>query len=400
MNPLRTACTVLAIAVAVPTHVARTPATPSAVLVATARGQRTVMVSAERGHPVIPTGPLAQVLPLSVEMAEGWATVRFAGQPFLFLLDAAVMIDDGSVIPLTGGAYAARDTLFLPLQWLTDYVPKRFREGYRYDPLAARFEEAGLTPVVRVPPATNPPNAFGLRRQHTVVIDAGHGGNDIGNVGLFLPRGVHEKHITLAIATAVKRELERRGVTVAMTRSGDNAVGLYDRGPMCAEACDLFVSIHVDALGRAPGYQQANGIHTYFLGEGLTAEARRVANMENDAIRYETGSRLAQGDPRLFILKDLQTNEFLRESAMLADLVQSTAAAVHPGRNRGVAQNRFVVLATATRPAILVETGYATNRGDGRFLSSRDGQQRLALAIAGGIVEYLKRYEQKTEVAR
>ena len=165
---------------------------------------------------------------------------------------------------------------------------------------------------------------------------------------------------------------------------------------MCGEGCDLFVSIHVDALNRAPNYQRANGVHTYFLGEALTSDARRVAAVENDALRYETGGALADNDPRLFILADLQSNEFLRESALLADIVQSEAAAVHPGRDRGVQQNRFIVLATATRPAILIETGYATNRSDAQFLASERGQRRLAVAIADGIVEYLRRHEAKT----
>jgi N-acetylmuramoyl-L-alanine amidase len=60
-----------------------------------------------------------------------------------------------------------------------------------------------------------------------------------------------------------------------------------------------------------------------------------------------------------------------------------------------VAQARFTVLATATRPAVLVETGFATNREDGRFLASADGQRKVAAAIAEGVVEYLRRYEKK-----
>jgi N-acetylmuramoyl-L-alanine amidase len=60
-----------------------------------------------------------------------------------------------------------------------------------------------------------------------------------------------------------------------------------------------------------------------------------------------------------------------------------------------VAQGRWVVLMTATRPAILVETGFATNRRDGEFLASSQGQRQLARAMANGIVEYLKRYENK-----
>ena len=96
-----------------------------------------------------------------------------------------------------------------------------------------------------------------------------------------------------------------------------------------------------------------------------------------------------------FIFKDLHTNEYLRESALLADAVQSHAARVHPGRNRGVSQARFAVLGAARRPAVLVETGFATNREDAAFLSSATGQQRLAAAIADGVAVYLRQYEDK-----
>ena len=123
------------------------------------------------------------------------------------------------------------------------------------------------------------------------------------------------------------------------------------------------------------------------------AEAKRVADMEDDALRYETGPD--PGGELGFIFRDLQTNEFLRESALLADIVQTDAAKVHPGRDRGVAQARFAVLRTATRPAVLVETGFATNRQDGQFLASERGQRALARAIADGVVEYLRRYEKK-----
>jgi len=95
------------------------------------------------------------------------------------------------------------------------------------------------------------------------------------------------------------------------------------------------------------------------------------------------------------ILKDLQYNEYLRESAVLADLIQRSAAAVQPGGDHGISQAPFMVLKTAVRPAVLIETGYATNRADGGFLASTVGQRRLAGAIADGVVSYLRQYEEK-----
>jgi N-acetylmuramoyl-L-alanine amidase len=143
----------------------------------------------------------------------------------------------------------------------------------------------------------------------------------------------------------------------------------------------------------------AGGVETYFLSDAKTEDQKRVAKMENDAIRFETGGQaVATGDVG-FILRDLQQNEYLRESALLAALVQGQATAVHPGGDHGVQQAGFTVLATARRPAILVETGFATNRTDAAFLASALGQHKIASAIADGIVAYLREFERRLAVA-
>ena len=97
-----------------------------------------------------------------------------------------------------------------------------------------------------------------------------------------------------------------------------------------------------------------------------------------------------------FILKDLQLNEHLRESARAAELVQRTLKTVHTGESRGVKQAGFMVLTTARRPAILVELGYSTNPQDGQFLTTRSSQKAMAAALADAIVAYLLEYERKT----
>jgi N-acetylmuramoyl-L-alanine amidase len=381
------------------------PAVPATVVVATSRGEISVPVRLDMGHASLSTNALGRMLPVTSRIIEGWALVAFAGEPFRFLLGAPVMVHQDRVYPLAGGAYALGDTLFVPLQWLAEHVPRVFSEGYRYDATRGRFEElrvavaATAAPIPATPgrPASEAARANGLRLAHKVVIDPGHGGTDPGNPGRYLPRGVKEKDVTLALGRNVRDALRRRGVEVVMTRTTDTLIALRERAPMCRADCDLFVSIHVNSLPRRSGYDRVNGIETYFLGDALTEEARRVAAMEDEALRYETGGP-REGDIG-FIFRDLQTNEFLRESALLADLVQDSGARVHPGRDRGVAQARFTVLATATRPAVLVETGFATNREDGRYLASSEGQRQLARAIADGVVEYLRRYEKKVLVS-
>jgi N-acetylmuramoyl-L-alanine amidase len=120
--------------------------------------------------------------------------------------------------------------------------------------------------------------------------------------------------------------------------------------------------------------------------------------MENEAVRFETNAPSGEGAMGLdFILKDLQLNEHLRESARAAELVQRQLKGVHTGESRGVKQAGFMVLTTARRPAILVELGYSTNPEDGRLLTSYASQKALAAALADAIVEYLLEYQRKTE---
>jgi N-acetylmuramoyl-L-alanine amidase len=73
---------------------------------------------------------------------------------------------------------------------------------------------------------------------------------DPGNPGVFFPRGTHEKDVTLQIGLLLRDELERRGIAVRMTRTTDTLIALGDRGGYCTEACDLFVSQHVNSLAR------------------------------------------------------------------------------------------------------------------------------------------------------
>jgi N-acetylmuramoyl-L-alanine amidase len=249
-----------------------------------------------------------------------------------------------------------------------------------------------------VPPIAAPNALTGLRLTHTVVVDPGHGGIDPGNPGLHFPRGLTEKDITLGIGRLLRAELQRRGLSVVLTRSTDTLIDLANRPTFCRADCDLFVSIHINSMPPGRRQTQVNGVETYFVSDAKTEDQKRVAEMENDALRFETASAGGQSGPLGFILNDLQLNEYLRESARLAELVQGRVAAIHPGEDRGVQQGPFLVLAAARRPAILVEAGFATNRKDGAFLASADGQQRIAVAVADGIVSYLLEFERKLAI--
>jgi len=399
---------------------------PGTVRIATPRGEASVPVRFEQGAAV--AAPLlAGPLGLVVVIEGARATVVLEGVGFVFAIGSPYARVGSRFCQLVGESYVVRDTLFLPLVWLTDCVPRVFGSRFHWDPVAGLLTEIGdPTAVVRdtprvvgvsattalvpaLPPVrpapvvpavvrAAPDPLTGLRQRHVVVIDPGHGGRDPGNPGRFFPKGTAEKHVNLLIARLLRAELARRGIGASLTRTGDTLIDLQDRAGYCRRDCDLFVSIHVNAMPAGRRAPNATGVETYFLSDAKTEDQRRVMQMENEAIRFETQDAAGVQGDLATILKDLQQNEYLRESARLAQLVQQRVAGVHPGEDRGVQQAGFYVLNSARRPAILVETGFSTNKRDGAFLTSALGQRKIANAIADGIVSYLLGLERKLAV--
>jgi len=390
---------------------------PQVVLIATPRGETSVPVTTDRGTAAVAAPRLGPPLGLTLVLDGSRVTVGLSGVVFVFQLGAPFVRAGGVVYGLVGEPYVARDTVFLPLHWLADCVPRALGGRYRWEPASGgdggRLVELPVASTVAAaaPPAATPtpgsprspaaaPNPItGLRSRHGIVIDPGHGGVDPGNPGRYFPSHLVEKDITLAIARLLRAELSRRAIAATLTRSTDTLIDLTDRGALCKAACDLFVSIHVNAMPDGGRVDRVSGVETYFLSDAKTEDQQRVAQMENEAISFETGTSSAATGPLGFILRDLQVNEYLRESAQLAQLVQDSVARIHPGGDRGVQQAGFTVLTTARRPAILVETGFATNRTDGAFLASSLGQHKIASAIADGIVAYLVELERKRAIA-
>ena len=379
---------------------------PGVVTITGVNGESRVPVRTDAsGAPVFAAPTLMQALDGSARVADGWAEVSVAREAFRFLVGAPLYVFDNRLQPLAAPAYISRDTLFLPFQFVAEILPTYFSERYRYDGRRARLIDSGgnRAPVARAAAAEKEPARLpnGLRPGHIVTIDPGHGGVDPGNPGVFFPRGTREKDVTLEVGLLLRDELKRRGVGVQMTRTSDTLIALGDRGGYCTEACDLFVSLHVNALARRRGYTDIRGFETYFLAEAKTEDAARVAQMENEAVRFEGGASAEKQAVGLdFILKDLQLNEHLRESARAAELVQRHLRSAHTGESRGVKQAGFMVLTTARRPAILVELGYSTNPQDGQLLTTRSTQKGMAAALADAIVDYLRDYERKTGSAR
>lgn len=389
----------------------------------------------ERARPVTTTAHPAGGVALRADLlAEGLGgqLVRDAARPGRYRLEIgaigidleqgvalAIVADD--TLPLVAEVFRKGGNVYVPIALAADLLP-RLKTGVLFD--AEKREIRRFAPVVasrRTPTSRGtsgnaPPAARAdtervtdrseVRvgetrtgtRQRIVVVDAGHGGPDNGMSG---PIGggpkVFEKNITLAVSKQLRRALESRGVKVIMTRTTDTLIALSDRGKIANEAKgDLFVSVHVNAAN--PRWQNpggARGYETYFLAEAKTEDERRVAAMENEAVRFETSVDVNRDDPLGFIMRDMAQNEHLRESARLAQLVQSGMRAVHPGPSRGVKQAGFRVLVTAFMPAVLVEIGFGTNASEAAYMTSPEKQEELAARLADAIVRYLAEYERK-----
>ena len=365
---------------------------------------------------------LSRVMPIRVTRdSASWYTVEVWGGRLQLEAGSAMARVDGAVRPLAAAPTVKGGALLVPIQLVSEVFPAALPNN-RWDadssrlilftasaPPAGSVQQAGSRRIADAPDAAPrfiPPKGGALPAvqtkgtRHLVIVDAGHGGVDNGMSG---PIGggpkIYEKNITLAVSKKLGKQLEARGVDVVYTRTTDTLIALDDRGRIANKAQgDLFISIHVNAANpnwKDPG--GSRGFETYFLSEARTEDARRVEQMENDAVRFETDQDPVGTVGGLdFILKDLQLNEHLRESARLAELVQRDLADVHTGESRGVKQAGFMVLTTARRPAILVELGYSTNPQDGRLLTNRTSQKAMAASIAGAVVEYLLEYERKT----
>ncbi len=377
-------------------------APPRAVTVSTARGEQRIAVRTDiSGAPVLAAAQLVHALGGTIRVTWEWAEVTIAQQGFRFLLGAPMYLFNDKLQAFAAPVTVARDTLFLPFQFVAEVLPTFLPERYRYDRRNARLVEDRSRLLADESAGGGRGRTAGrLKPGHVVAVDAGHGGVDPGNPGLYFPPGVREKDITLKVALLLRDELKRRGVTVRMTRTTDTLIALGDRGGYCTANCDLFVSLHVNSLARRQGFTERRGFETFFLAEAKTEDAERVERMENEAVRFEAGYDQAQTLTGIdFIVKDLQLNEHLRESARLAELVQGGLGRVHTGPDLGVKQAGFMVLTSARRPAVLVEMGYSTNPADARYLASAAGQRQIAASIADAVVDYLQEYERRTDAA-
>lgn len=224
-------------------------------------------------------------------------------------------------------------------------------------------------------------------RDLIVVIDPGHGGKDPGAIG---SRGTREKHVVLSIGTYLQQALNRYpGVKVYMTRSGDHYIPLRQRLAIARKyKADVFVSVHADSFKNS----KARGASVYALSQrGATSEsARWLAQKENES-EMLGGAELSNKSYLLrSVLIDMSQTATINNGLLMGSKVLANLKAMTRLHSNKVEQAAFVVLKSPDIPSILVENGFISNPYEERSLRTSSYRQRLADAIARGIVSYFK----------
>jgi N-acetylmuramoyl-L-alanine amidase len=217
-------------------------------------------------------------------------------------------------------------------------VERKAGQIYISSSLISRIRSAMRAYAPLPTPKTSPKSSRG-RLSGTVVIDPGHGGKDPGATSVL---GFYEKGINLSVALDVARLLEQRGLRVKMTRTDDYYPELEERAAIANRLnADLFVSIHADSFPKSSrrGY-------TVYIAKAASSSSRKAARA---IARSMSGTGL---------------NSF------------------------GVQTANYHVLTDTRGPAVLVEMGYLSNRREAALLRSSSFQDRLAQAIANGIIDY------------
>jgi N-acetylmuramoyl-L-alanine amidase len=234
-------------------------------------------------------------------------------------------------------------------------------------------------------------------KPRVVVIDAGHGGQDSGAVGLISK----EKNIVLSISLKVGTYIEQNlpNVKVIYTRKTDVFIPLIERAEIANKnSADLFVSIHANSNTNTKAF----GTDTYVMGLHKTQSNLEVAQKENSVIVLEDNYKSSyQGfDPNSaesYIIFSLMQNTYLDQSLKLASNIQDQFREQAQRKDRGVKQAGFLVLWTTTMPSVLIETGFISNPDEEKFLNSEQGQEYIAASIYRAIKNYFADLDEKEQ---
>lgn len=305
--------------------------------------------------------------------------LKTAVNPQVFSLQPVANFKHRLVVDLypTQAAALAQEQNDPLMALLQDYSNGKIRS----DGTAEASAQAHVPPVQQAPPPTT---QTARNRRPIIMLDPGHGGEDPGAIG---PSGVREKDVVLAIARETRRELERMGYQVFMTRNEDVFIPLRVRVAKArSQKADIFISIHADAF-TTPNPRGA-GVYALSRGRATSDAARQLAQSQNasDMIGGIRSSGNAHVDNTLL---DLVQTATINDSLKLGKQVLTEMGKINRLHKGHVDQAGFAVLRAPDIPSILVETAFISNPTEERLLASSQFRKKAAQAIAAGTKQYL-----------
>jgi N-acetylmuramoyl-L-alanine amidase len=233
--------------------------------------------------------------------------------------------------------------------------------------------------AIVVPPASREDLQLRARvPKMRIVVDAGHGGWDLGTVGR---RGLLEKDLVLEIAQRLGKLLESRlGADVILTRNDDNYIPLDERAGMANQSqADLFISVHANYSDLL----SARGVETYYTNVFAAPSAKDLETRQPERGKNTNAAKLSP----------TELHDKIEQSRRLAASVQrslyGTLSAQNPGlRDRGVKEASYVVLTETAMPGILAEVSFVSSPTDEQKLQSDGYREQIAEALYKGIARY------------
>ena len=259
-----------------------------------------------------------------------------------------------------------------------------------------RWSLMAIVLVVLISLAFSPFEGSDVNRIDSIMLDAGHGGSDPGNLGTGRFKTT-EKDVTLKVTKLVGGYIEKNvpDVRVHYSRVGDTYPELHERTKMANRlGVDLFVSIHCDAFAK----ETAVGCGSYGMGPAKTEANLRMAQKENAAMLKESNYEKNYNgfdpySPESYIELSLRQNAFLGQSLSFSDKVQKQFKERVGRVDRGVKQAPFWVISFTTMPSVLIELGFLTNKEEEDFLQTANGQELMASAIYRAFKDYKSEIE-------
>lgn len=238
-------------------------------------------------------------------------------------------------------------------------------------------------------PTAKPKNeTAGTREVKTIVIDPGHGGKDTGAQG----KNSNEKDIVLAVGKLLKKELEKEGFNVKMTRDKDVFIELGERANLANQwDGDLFISLHCNAIDATPERKkQIKGYHVYVLRAPESEEDKAIARRENKvATLYGEKNAKEELSPIEWFKLEARLEKYKQNSYMFTEeMLKAFDGGKIKRQGGGVGGAGFMVLVGALMPAVLFEIGFISNPEEEAYMTTTRAQEDIAARVAKAVSTY------------